>query len=197
MRLLDGAGFEVRDFVLMDPKSNEQLTVEFLIGDQNLERVILFYQPALERLGIKVAVRLADEVQYIDRLRERDFDIVVASWPESLMPGNEQRDYWGSRAADLSGSQNIVGIKDPAVDALIERVIFAGSSDELLAATWALDRVLLWNHFVVPQWNIDKVRTARWNRFGHPERMPKYGLAAFPALWWWDERLWANIARKG
>ena len=186
IRLLAQAGFEIKDLVLVDPSTGEQMTVEFLIGDKNLERVILFYQPALERIGIKVNIRLVDDIQYINRLRQWDFEIIVANWQESLTPGNEQRDYWGSHAASQHGSRNLVGIEDPAVDALIERVIFSDTRDELLAATRALDRVLLWNHYVVPQWTLFDERTARWNRFGHPEHMPKYGMSAFPAIWWWE-----------
>jgi microcin C transport system substrate-binding protein len=184
--LLSQAGFEIKDLVLVDPSIGEQMTIEFLIGDKNLERVILFYQPALERIAMKVSVCLVDDIQYTNRLHQWDFDIVVANWPESLTPGNEQRDYWGSHAAKLHGSRNLIGIKDPAVDALIERIVFADTRDELVAATRALDRVLLWNHFVVPQWTLFNERTARWDRFGCPAHMPKYGLAAFPTLWWWE-----------
>jgi microcin C transport system substrate-binding protein len=100
-----------------------------------------------------------------------------------------------SRAADTAGSRNLIGIKNPAVDALIERIVFADSREELVAATKALDRVLLWNHYVVPQWDLGAMRTARWDRFGHPAEMPKYGLSAFPALWWWDEERAAKIAK--
>ena len=185
--LLAQAGFEVKDLVLIDPHTGQQMKVEFLIGDKDLERVILFYQPALERIGIKVNVRLVDDIQYVNRLREWDFDVIVANWQESLSPGNEQRDYWGSRAARQHGSRNLIGIREPAVDALIERIVFAQTRSEIVAATRALDRVLLWNHFVVPQWTIFDERTARWDRFDHPENMPKYGMAAFPALWWWDD----------
>ena len=99
---------------------------------------------------------------------------------ESLSPGNEQREYWGSQAADMAGSRNIIGIKNPAIDKLIERVIFAKDREDLVAATKALDRVLLWNHYVVPQWNYPKVRTARWDRFGRPSELPKYGQSGFP-----------------
>ena len=97
-----------------------------------------------------------------------------------LSPGNEQRDYWGSQAADQPGSRNLIGIKNPAVDAMIDQVIFAKNRADLEAATHALDRVLLWNHYVVPQWTYVKVRTARWDRFGHPDPMPKYGLRRIP-----------------
>jgi microcin C transport system substrate-binding protein len=186
MRLLNEAGFEVRDLVLVDPQTKAQFSVEFLIGDESLERVILFFQPALERLGMRVTVRLVDDVQYQNRLRDWDFDIIVAVWQESLTPGNEQWDYWGSRSADIPGSLNLIGIKNPAVDMLIQRIVFADNRDDLVAATKALDRVLLWNHYVAPQWNFNKLRTARWDRFGRPEHMPKYGLSGFPALWWND-----------
>ena len=197
MRLLSEAGLEVKDLVLFDPKTRKQLSVEFLIGDENFERIILFYQPALERLGVHVSVRLVDDVQYVNRLREWDFDIVVASWEESLTPGNEQWGNWGSRSADVPGSQNLIGIKNPAVDWLIQQIILADNREDLVAATKALDRVLLWNHYVVPQWNFSKVRTARWDRFSHPEHMPKYGMAAFPTLWWWDAGRAAKIATNG
>jgi microcin C transport system substrate-binding protein len=186
MRLLNEAGFEVRDLMLIDPQTREQFSVEFLIGNETLERVILFFQPALERLGMRVTVRLVDDVQYQNRLRDWDFDIVVAMWQESLTPGNEQWDYWGSRSAGIPGSLNLIGIRNPAVDTLIQRIVFADNRDDLVAATKALDRVLLWNYYVVPQWNFSKLRTARWNRFGRPEQMPKYGLSGFPALWWND-----------
>jgi microcin C transport system substrate-binding protein len=186
-RLLLQAGFKVDNLVLLDPETGQQMKVEFLIGDQSFERIVLFYQTCLHRLGISVTVRYVDDVQYFNRLREWDFDIVVVNWLETLTPGGEQRDYWGSAAADTPGSRNLVGIKNPAVDTLIERIIFAESRDDLVAATRALDRVLLWNHYVVPQWNFNTLRTARWDRFGRPGRMPEYGLSAFPALWWWEE----------
>ena len=119
MRLLNEAGLEVKDLVLVDPQTREQFSVEFLIGNESLERIVLFFQPALERLGMHVTVRLVDDVQYQNRLRDRDFDIVVATWQETLTPGNEQWDHWGSRSADIPGSLNLIGIENPAVDALI------------------------------------------------------------------------------
>jgi microcin C transport system substrate-binding protein len=185
-RLLREAGYEVRNQKLVNSKTGEGLSVEILTEDPNSERFILFYKPSLERLGITVTVRTVDDPQYENRLRNWDFDLIVASWPESLSPGNEQRDFWGSPAADTPGSRNYVGIKNPAVDALIERVIFAKDRDELVAATRALDRVLLWNHYVVPQFTHDKQRSARWDRFGRPDPLPKYAAAAFPTVWWWD-----------
>jgi microcin C transport system substrate-binding protein len=133
-----------------------------------------------------VAVRTVDEAQYENRLRSWDFDITPFAWREPEVPGSELRNNWGSQAAVEAGSDNVVGIKNPAVDAMIEQVVLAKSYDDLAAAVRALDRVLLWNHYVVPQWSYNKLRTARWDRFDRPDPLPKYGGAAFPALWWWD-----------
>jgi microcin C transport system substrate-binding protein len=120
--------------------------------------------------------------------------MVVATWGQSLSPGNEQRGYWSSQAADQPGSRNLIGIKNPVVDQLVDRLIFAKSRAELVAATKALDRVLLWNHYVVPQWTYGKVRSARWDRFGRPDPLPKYGFSGFPTIWWWDA---AKAAKAG
>src|SRR5262249_26436079 len=147
---------------------------------------LLFFKPSLERMGMTVNVRTVDATQYENRLRNWDFDVVVNSWAQSLSPGNEQREFWGSQAADMPGSRNIIGIKNAAIDKLIERVIFTKDREDLVAATKALDRVLLWNFYVVPQWTYPFVRSARWDRFGHPETMPKYGRSGVPSIWWWD-----------
>jgi microcin C transport system substrate-binding protein len=186
LRLFKAAGYEVRDQRLVNAATGEPYTVELLAEDPSFERVFLFYKPSLDRLGIGVTVRTVDASQYENRMRRWDFDIITLSRGESLSPGNEQRSYWGSQAADQAGSPNLIGIKNPAVDAMIEQIIFAKSRDDLVAATKALDRVLLWNHYVVPQWTYGKVRSARWDRFSHAEPLPKYGASAFPDLWWWD-----------
>ncbi len=196
VRLLKEAGYEVRNQRLVDTRSGEQFVVEFLVADPNTERFVLFFKPSLERLGVTVNVRSVDDVQYTNRERNFDFDIVTANWGESLSPGNEQRSYWGSQAADQPGSRNLIGIKNPAVDAMIERVIFATSRDELVAATKALDRVLLWNHYVVPQWSYGKLRSARWDRFSRPDNLPKYGNSAFPTVWWWNPDKAAKVGTR-
>jgi microcin C transport system substrate-binding protein len=196
LKLLKEAGYEIRDRKLVDGKTGKPFELELLGEDPSFERVMLFYKPSLERLGITVSVRSIDPTQYENRLRSWDFDVVVSSWGESLSPGNEQREYWGSQAADMAGSRNIVGIKNPAIDKLIERVIFTRDREELVAATRALDRVLLWNHFVVPQWSYPKVRTARWDRFGRPAELPKYGQSAFPFIWWYDADRAAKIGKR-
>ena len=196
LRLLKEAGYEVRDRKLVDSKTGAPFTIELLGADPSFERVMLFFKPSLERLGIDVSVRTIDPAQYENRLRSWDFDIVVSSWPQSLSPGNEQREFWGSQAADMAGSRNILGIKNPAIDKLIERLIFAKGRDDLIAATKALDRVLLWNHYVVPQWTYNKSRTARWDRFGRPAELPKYGQSAFPSIWWYDADKAARIGKR-
>ncbi|MGJ4940213.1 extracellular solute-binding protein [Bradyrhizobium sp. HKCCYLS1011] len=192
-RLFKEAGFEIRDRKLVNPKG-EAVSVEFLCQDQGDERGVLFYKPYLERLGMAVSVRTVDSVQYQNRLRSFDFDITTAVWPQSISPGNEQRNFFGSDSADRPGSRNLPGIKNPAVDALIDRIIFAKNRAELVASCKALDRVLLWNCYVVPQFAFGFERAARWDRFSHPEPLPKYGISGFPNLWWWDA---AKAAKTG
>jgi len=196
IRLVKEAGYELRSGKLVDAKSGEALSVEFLVADPSSERFVLFYKPSLERLGVEVSVRTVDEAQYENRLRQWDFDIITGLWTESLSPGNEQRGFWGSQAADQPGSRNLIGIRDGAIDALIDRLIFAKSREDLVAATRALDRVLLWNHFLVPQWTYGKQRLARWDRFGRPDLLPKYGASAFPTVWWLDPDKAARVGRR-
>ena len=192
LRLLQEAGYELKDRQLVNKQNGEPLRVEFLGFDSTSERYVLPYRQALERIGIGADLRVVDPAQYQNRLRGFDFDIVTAVWAQSLSPGNEQRDFWGSAAADRTGSRNLAGIKDPGIDALIEKVIFAKDRPELVAATKALDRVLLAHNYVVPQWSSRVTRTVRWNRFGRPAEPPRYGGSGFPAIWWWDEALAAK-----
>ena len=185
-RLLETAGWFVKDGKLTNSETSEVMALEFLLVNQGFARIVAPIQRAMERLGIKVEVRVVDTSQYINRIRNFDFDVIVGSWGQSLSPGNEQRDFWGSAAADRPGSRNYIGIKDPAIDKLIDQIIFASSRGELVAATRALDRVLLWNHFVIPNWHINSYRIAYWNRFSRPAIKPKYGLG-FSDTWWVDE----------
>ncbi|PVE25924.1 hypothetical protein DC522_03925 [Microvirga sp. KLBC 81] len=185
-RLLREAGWEVKNGRRVNAKG-EPLSVELLSSSPNEERVFLPYKAVLERLGIGVTVRSVDDVQYTNRTRSFDFDITTGLWGQSLSPGNEQREFWGSQAAKREGSRNLAGIADPAVDALIDRIIFAKDREELVAATKALDRVLLAHNYVVPQWTSLKQRTARWDRYSHPDVMPHYAGSAFPTVWWYDE----------
>jgi microcin C transport system substrate-binding protein len=189
LRLLKEAGYEVRNTRLVDSKTGEPFSVEILLNAEEAayERIGLFYKAnCLDRLGINVSLRSVDLAQYENRVRQFDYDVMFTLWDQSLSPGNEQRDLWSSRAADTPGSQNYAGIENPAVDALIERIIFAKSRAELVATTRAMDRVLLWNHYVVPLYYLWKDRAARWDRFGKPEVLPLYGMSGFPTVWWWD-----------
>ncbi len=195
-RLLKEAGWQIKDGKRVNA-AGKQLTIELLAYDSTFERVLLFLKPSLERLGIGVGVRIVDPAQYENRMRDFDFDVTTDLWAQSLSPGNEQREYWGSGAPDRPGSRNTAGIKDAGVDALIDRVIFAKSREELTAAVKALDRVLLAGDYVVPQWTYDKERTARWDRFGKPDLMPLYGASSFPSIWWYDEAKAKRIGRGG
>jgi microcin C transport system substrate-binding protein len=193
-RLLKEAGFEVRDRKLVDA-AGKPVTVEILVQDPSAERIALFYKPSLERIGVTASIRVVDDAQYQNRLRSFDFDMIIDQWGESLSPGNEQREYWGSQTADVPGSRNTIGIRNPAIDALIDRVIFAKDRSELVAATRALDRVLLWNFYVVPQFTYGFSRYARWDRFSHAE-LPKYARSGLPSLWWFDAEKAARIGKR-
>jgi microcin C transport system substrate-binding protein len=195
MRFLKEAGYEIRDRKLVDAAGNA-IAVEILIQDPSAERIALFYKPSLERIGVTTSIRIVDDAQYQNRLRSFDFDIIIEQWPESLSPGNEQREYWGSQSADQAGSRNTIGIKSPAVDALIDKVIFAKDRADLVAATKALDRVLLWNFYVVPQFTYPFARYARWDRFSHADPLPKYARSGLPSLWWFDADKAAKIGKR-
>jgi microcin C transport system substrate-binding protein len=174
----------------------EPFTIELLADDPTFERILLFWKPSLEKLGLTVTVRVVDPAQYENRMRDFDYDITTDLWGQSLSPGNEQREFWGTEAAAQKGSRNTMGIADKAIDTLIDRIAFAKSRDELVAATRALDRVLLSYEFIVPQWTYGFSRTARWNRFSHPEKMPEYGASAFPTIWWYNEAKAKETAAK-
>ena len=165
--------------------AGETLDVTFLIDSPLFERIALPYKSQLELLGIGVTIRSVDSAQYSRQLDSFDYDIIVGNWGQSLSPGNEQREFWGSEAADRSGSRNLLGIKNPAIDKIVETLIFAKTRAELVASCRALDRALIWNHYVVPMWYIPYERTARWNRYGRPARLPDYSTG-FPTIWWWD-----------
>ncbi|MGX5775291.1 extracellular solute-binding protein [Methylorubrum zatmanii] len=190
--LLREAGYELKGGQMVSKATGEPLTVEFLEFQNVFERVILPYAAQLKLIGIQSSIRVIDPAQYQNRLRNFDFDITTSNWPESLSPGNEQREFWGSAAADNPGSRNIAGIKDAGIDALIEKLIYAQDRETLIASTRALDRALLAHNFVVPQWSSPVTRTIRWNRFGHPALLPKYGSSGFPTIWWYDEALAAK-----
>lgn len=180
--LLEAAGWVVRDQILVNAGTGVPFTFEVMLVDPSFERVVLPYVRNLKRLGIDVRVRTVDPSQYQNRFNDFDFDMTVASFGQSLSPGNEQRDFWSSRSAEIPGSRNLIGIRDPVVDSLIESLINAPDRAGLIARTRALDRVLLWGHYVVPHWHIRHFRVIYWNRFGRPEHPPKYALGFND--WW-------------
>jgi microcin C transport system substrate-binding protein len=167
---------------------------EILLNSPTWERISLPFAKNLERLGIEARVRTVDTAQYQKRVEEFDFQMIVDVFPQSLSPGNEQRDFWGSAAAEERGSRNTIGVKDPVVDALIDVVISAPDREALVARTRALDRVLLWGHYVIPHWHIQVFRVAHWNKFGRPPVTPKYSLGF--SAWWIDAEKEAVLKGK-
>jgi microcin C transport system substrate-binding protein len=192
--LLAEAGWVVEDMVLVNAETKQQMRFEILLVSPAFERIMLPFVRNLTRLGIDARLRLVDQSQYINRLRSFDFDMIVSGWGESESPGNEQREYWGSRAADSAGSRNRVGIKDPVVDELIELVITAPSRESLIARTRALDRVLLWGHYVIPNWHLRKQRILYWDKFSRPEQPARFGTST--GLWWFDPAKAAKLEAR-
>lgn len=182
-RLLQEAGWNIVDDRLVND-AGEHLSFEFLIVQADFERVLLPYKRNLASLGIELTLRRVDVSQYINRLRSRDFDMVVTGFGQSNSPGNEQLDYWHSSSADNPGSRNLMGLQDPAVDALVEGLIRADSRESLINHTRALDRVLLAGHYVVPNFHTTVYRVAHWDKFAHPETSPRYDLGLY--TWWVD-----------
>ncbi|WP_208976366.1 extracellular solute-binding protein [Polycladidibacter hongkongensis] len=193
--LLKAAGYVRKGDQLVHAKTGEPLTIEYLLNGNRFEKIGLRYQAALARLGIEMTLRPVDTSQYVNRVRARDFDMIYTGWVQSLRPGNEQREYWGSAAAEKPTSSNYAGIKNPLIDKLIERLIISKDYEELKAATRALDRVLLWNSYVIPGWTSPEDRYVVWDRFSHPQPLPQYSIG-FPTIWWFDKEKAAKIAKE-
>lgn len=176
MQLLQQAGYSVRDGKMVHTETGKPLAFEVLLFQKSFERVVLPFRQNLERLGIDVSVRLVDSNQYVQRVRDFDFDMITQVLPQSDSPGNEQREYWHSSNVDVSGSRNYMGVSDPVVDRLVEMVIQAPNRDELVHRVRALDRVLLHGHYVIPHWHLTRDRVAYWNKLQRPEVTPKNGI---------------------
>ena len=189
--LLEQAGWVVRDMKLVNVETGAPLTFENLLDDSTWERITLPFVKNLERLGVAARVRTVDSAQYEYRMKQFDFDMTVGLFAQSLSPGNEQVDFWASASADTPGSRNLAGVRDPVVDRLVDLVIAAPDRPALVARTRALDRVLLWGHYVIPHWHITAFRVLYWNRFGRPAVAPKYDLG-FDT--WWIEPTKAGSA---
>jgi microcin C transport system substrate-binding protein len=182
-QLLLEAGYRVENDRMVNAEG-QPLAFEFLVLQANLERVILPFKRNLAELGIELQLRRVDVSQYINRLRSRDFDMTSSIWPQSNSPGNEQMEFWHSRSADSPGSRNFIGLRDPAIDALVEGLIRADSRQSLITHARALDRALLWGHYVIPNYYIDSWRVAHWTHLKRPPRTPRYDVGLMS---WWIE----------
>ena len=190
--LLTEAGWTLKDGKLVDAQGTP-FRFEIVESSPMFERWVQPYLRNLERLGITAAFRVVDSSQYQNMINDFDFDMTVSVFSQSLSPGNEQRDYWTSSKADQKGSRNLIGLRNPAVDDLVEKLIHAKDREELKTVAHALDRVLLWGHYVVPHWNSGVYRLAYWDKFGQPAVTPKFGLDP-NSLWWIDA---AKAAKLG
>lgn len=181
--LLTAAGYTVKDGKLHGP-DGKPFEIEMLLGDPSFERIAAAWGKNLERLGITLTLRTVDSSQYVNRLRAFDYDVIYSGWGQSNSPGNEQRGYWTSAAADNPANRNLAGIKNKAVDALVDALIYAKDRESLVAATRALDRALTWNFYTIPGWSLRADRVAYWDKFGRPATTPKYGNDFM--AWWVD-----------
>jgi microcin C transport system substrate-binding protein len=193
VRLLNEAGYKIQNQVRVGP-DGKQMSFEILLSSPQFERIALPYVENLKRLGIDARIRTVDTAQYQRRTDEFDYDITVEVFAQSESPGNEQRDYWSSASADVQGSRNTIGIKNKAIDILVEAIIAAPDRDSLVTRTRALDRVLQWEHFVVPNWHSRVARVAYWDRFSRPAELSKYGY--YGSTWWIDPQKDAALRLK-
>lgn len=181
--LLKEAGWELRGNRMVNAQTGEPLSFEILLSSASQERTVLPYVASLKRIGIDARLRSVDTSQYINRVRSFDYDMIYGVWAQTMNPGNEQMEYWGTESVNRAGSRNYAGISDPAVDTLIRKIVFAPDREEQVAAVKALDRVLLANHFVVPMFYSGEEKIAYWNKIARPERLPEYGTG-FPDTWY-------------
>ncbi|MEQ9547771.1 MAG: extracellular solute-binding protein [Marinobacter sp.] len=184
MQLLKAAGYDVRDGKMVNTDDGQPLSFEVLLHQKNFERIVLPLKNNLARLGIEVSVRLVDTNQYIQRVRQFDYDVITQVLPQSDSPGNEQREYWHSSNVDVQGSRNYMGVNNPVVDELVDMVIQAPDREELIHRVRALDRVLLHGHYVIPQWYLPRDRIAYWHYLERPETTPKNGIDI--DNWWFN-----------
>ena len=181
-KILSESGWKIKNNQLINIKTNKPFKFNITIIQPSLERVILPFTKNLRKLGIICEIRVLDSSQYIERLNNYDYDMIVTTIPQSFNPGNEQRNYWGSNAANIPGGRNLAGIKNSVIDKLIEEIIFAQSRENLVAATKSLDRLLLWNYYFIPQYHSPNNRIAYWNKFNKPSIKPKFGIDI--QSWW-------------
>ena len=192
LKLLESAGWTLNQGKLVNPKG-EPLKIELLLSQASMERVALPFKKNLALMGIELNIRTLDISQYIQRIRSFDFDMIVVGYPQSASPGNEQAGYWGSLSANVEGSHNYMGIENPVVDAMIEKVTVAKTREELTNAVKALDRVLLWGDYLIPQWYSPHERLAYAKKLKHPKSEPLYSIDRH--TWWIEEDTTINKNR--
>jgi len=181
-QLLKEAGWTLNNGKLQNANTKEFFKFEILLYSPAFERIVFPFKDNLEKLGVEVTVRTIDSAQYQKRIETFDFDMIVQTFSQSLSPGNEQRNFWGSNAANTNGSRNVIGIKNPVIDSLVEKLINAKDREELITITKALDRVLLFHYYVIPNWHISSYRVLYWDFFDQPTIKPKYSLGF--DTWW-------------
>ena len=196
LKLLKEAGWTFKGEKLVNDETGQPFEFEILLQDPQMERIVLPFAKNLERLGVTAHVRTVDPAQYEKRMETFDYDMAVVLFPQSLSPGNEQREFFGSAAADQPGSRNVLGIKDPVIDELIEDLIKAPDRDSLVAHTRALDRVLQYGYYVVPNFHLGAFWVGYWDKFRRPATAPKYSLGM--ETWWVDPTAEQSVeAKKG
>ncbi|MEX0345615.1 MAG: extracellular solute-binding protein [Rhizobiaceae bacterium] len=193
-KLLKEAGYTRKGSQLVGA-DGKPLAIEILGNDETDARIAAPYIEQLKKLGVDASMRVIDSNQYINRVRSFEFELTTSGFQQSLSPGNEQRDFWSSPAADVPGSRNLAGIKDPVIDDLVDKIIFAKNREELIATTHALDRVLLWNFYVIPQWHNPDIWMAWWDKFGMPPTQPAYAGIDINS-WWIDAEKAAALDKK-
>src|ERR1700730_2351846 len=196
LQLLKAAGWGVKNEKLVNDQTGQPFEFEILLSDPQFERIVLPFAKNLERMGVTARVRTIDSAQYEKRMETFDYDMSVEVFGQSLSPGNEQREYWGSQAAGEEGSRNLLGIKSPVIDELTEELIRAPDRAGLVARTHALDRVLQYGYYMIPNFHLPAFRVAYWDKFRRPEISPKYGVGIDG--WWVDPKAEQSIeAKKG
>jgi peptide/nickel transport system substrate-binding protein len=183
--MLAEAGFELRGTRMVHTATGEPFAFEFLVNTRENERIALAYQRTLERVGIDMGIRLVDSSQYQGRVTTFDYDMILGGWGGTLSPGNEQNNRWSAIAAEREGSFNFAGAREPAIDAMISALLAASSREDFVAATRALDRVLISGHYCVPLFYLPKSRVARWDRIKHPDIVP---ISGYQLTTWWAEQ---------
>ena len=194
IKLLKQAGLTFNDKRQLTTKNGTPFSIEFISANPDAERKTNAFIENLKRIGITASLRILDTSQYKNRLDGFDFDVTSTLTAQSLSPGNEQRDYWSSASADRSGSRNFSGIKEPMIDELVEKIILAPNREELLSLTHALDRILKWNYYAVPQWHNPEIWFAKWRHIQIPEPQP--GYSGIDSLSFWiDEKIESELKK--